>query len=124
MDWRKIGGLFVETFFGWTERKAPVFAAAIAYSTLFSLAPLLIISINLASLTINAATFETRLLETIEDQVGPERVCRVDNPGESGQRRFRGGFDHNATACRQGRTGFAGNHGRGEVPAFVVSQVP
>lgn len=72
MDWRKIAGLFVETFFGWTERKAPVFAAAIAYSTLFSLAPLLIISINLASLTINAATFETRLLETIEDQVGPD----------------------------------------------------
>lgn len=72
MDWRKIAGLFVETFFGWTERKAPVFAAAIAYSTLFSLAPLLIISINLASLTINAATFETRLLQTIEEQVGPE----------------------------------------------------
>ena len=72
MDWRKIVGLFVETFFGWTERKAPVFAAAIAYSTLFSLAPLLIISINLASLTINAATFETRLLQTIEEQVGPE----------------------------------------------------
>ena len=72
MDWRKIVGLFVETFFGWTERKAPVFAAAIAYSTLFSLAPLLIISINLASLTVNAATFETRLLETIEEQVGPE----------------------------------------------------
>ena len=72
MDWRKVVGLFVETFFGWTERKAPVFAAAIAYSTLFSLAPLLIISINLASLTINAATFETRLLQTIEEQVGPE----------------------------------------------------
>ncbi len=72
MDWRKIAGLFVETFFGWTERKAPVFAAAIAYSTLFSLAPLLIISINLASLTVNAATFETRLLQTIEEQVGPE----------------------------------------------------
>lgn len=72
MDWRKIAGLFIDTFFGWTERKAPVFAAAIAYSTLFSLAPLLIISINLASLTVNAATFETRLLQTIEEQVGPE----------------------------------------------------
>lgn len=69
---RKFLDLFVQTFFGWNERKASVYAAAIAYSTLFSLAPLLIISMNLASLTFNAATFEARLLETIERQAGPE----------------------------------------------------
>ncbi|MFO7633552.1 MAG: YihY/virulence factor BrkB family protein [Caldilinea sp.] len=72
MSIRKILDLFIQTFFGWSERKASTYAAAIAYATLFSLAPLLIISINLAALTINEAVFETRLLETIEDQVGPE----------------------------------------------------
>jgi membrane protein len=71
MHLRKIFNLFVQTFFGWSERNAPVYAAAIAYSTLFSLAPLLIISMYLASLTLNTATFEARLLETIENQAGP-----------------------------------------------------
>jgi membrane protein len=72
MHVRKILDLFIQTFFGWRERKAPVYAAAIAYSTLFSLAPLLILSVNLASLTLNAATVEARLVEAIEQQVGPD----------------------------------------------------
>jgi len=72
MNIRKIADLFVQTFFGWNERRAPVYAAAIAYSTLFSLAPLLIISMSLASLTFNAASFEARLLDTIEQQAGQE----------------------------------------------------
>ncbi len=76
MNARKILDLFVQTFFGWSEQKAPTYAAAIAYATLFSLAPLLIISINLAALTFNEAVFETRLLKTIEDQVGPD-VARL-----------------------------------------------
>ncbi|GIK75417.1 MAG: hypothetical protein BroJett021_44050 [Chloroflexota bacterium] len=72
MNVRKVGNLFVQTFLEWSERRAPVYAAAIAYSTLFSLAPLLIISMNLASLTFSAASFEARLLDTIEQQVGQE----------------------------------------------------
>lgn len=71
MHIRKVLDLFVQTFFGWRERNAPVYAAAIAYSTLFSLAPLLIISMYLASLTLNTATFEARLLQSIESQAGP-----------------------------------------------------
>lgn len=72
MNVRKVCSLFVQTFLEWSERRAPVYAAAIAYSTLFSLAPLLIISINLASLTFSATSFEARLLDTIEQQVGQE----------------------------------------------------
>lgn len=72
MHVRKILDLFIQTFFGWRKRKAPVYAAAIAYSTLFSLAPLLILSVNLASLTLNAATVEARLVEAIERQVGSD----------------------------------------------------
>jgi membrane protein len=75
MNAHQILSLFVQTFFGWSKRKATTYAAAIAYATLFSLAPLLIISINLAALTFNEAVFETRLLETIEDQVGPEAAA-------------------------------------------------
>ncbi len=72
MHVRKIFALFVQTFWGWRMRRAPVYAAAIAYSTLFSLAPLLILSVNLASLTLNSATVEARIVAAIERQVGPD----------------------------------------------------
>ena len=62
--------LLRETYIGWNERKAPVYAAALAYTTIFSLAPLLVIVISLASLTVNEALIEARLLHTIETQVG------------------------------------------------------
>ena len=62
--------LLRETYIGWSERKAPVYAAALAYTTLFSLAPLLIVTVTLPSLTVNQASIETRLLHTIETQVG------------------------------------------------------
>ena len=62
--------LLRETYIGWNERKAPVYAAALAYTTIFSLAPLLIVTISLASLTVGEALIEARLLHTIETQVG------------------------------------------------------
>ena len=67
-----VGKLFYDTFLGWQERKAPLYAAALAYSTLFSLAPLLILAIFFASLTVNKAVVEARLLATIESQVGSD----------------------------------------------------
>lgn len=62
--------LLRETYIGWNERKAPVYAAALAYSTLFSLAPLLVVTVSIASFTVNKASVEARLLHTIETQVG------------------------------------------------------
>ena len=64
--------LFRDAFLGWNERKAPLYAAALAYSTLFSLAPLLIISVYFASLTLPRSMVEARILQTIQNQVGSE----------------------------------------------------
>ncbi|MCS6825640.1 MAG: YihY/virulence factor BrkB family protein [Caldilinea sp.] len=72
MDRLRILGLFVDTFFGWRERRAPVYAAAIAYSTLFSLAPLLLLSMNLASLFLHDVSVESRLVILIEREMGSE----------------------------------------------------
>jgi membrane protein len=62
--------LFWDALLGWNGRKAPLYASALAYSTLFSLAPLLIISLFFASATHNRPYFEARLVETIEKQIG------------------------------------------------------
>jgi membrane protein len=66
----RLFNLLRETYTGWNEHKAPVYAAALAYSTLFSLAPLLIVTVSIASLTVGEASVEARLLHTIETQVG------------------------------------------------------
>lgn len=76
---RQIVDLFVKTLVGWNERKAPTYAAAIAYSTLFSLAPLLILSIHFASLTLNEAEIHARLVETIQRQVGTQVARLTDD---------------------------------------------
>src|SRR6266542_2376404 len=45
-----LGGLFKETFSHWTEDKAPRLGAALAYYTIFSIAPLHILAIAVAGL--------------------------------------------------------------------------
>ena len=75
MSLRVLVGVFVKTVLDWSAQKAPLYAAALAYSTLFSLAPLLILSLFLASLSAQPGTsaiIEARLLQTIETQVGAD----------------------------------------------------
>ncbi|MBK8049732.1 MAG: YihY/virulence factor BrkB family protein [Anaerolineales bacterium] len=72
MSVRTVIFLFWDALLGWNARKAPLYAAALAYSTLFSLAPLLIISLFFATLSLNQAAFEARLLEMIENQMGDQ----------------------------------------------------
>lgn len=50
LSFTQIRELFMETFNDWNEDKAPRLAAALAYYTIFSLAPLLIIAISVAGL--------------------------------------------------------------------------
>lgn len=57
-------------FWDMNARKASIHAAALAYATLFSLAPLLIISVTVAAFLNNEATFQARLLRTIANHVG------------------------------------------------------
>jgi len=67
--------VFVKTVMDWGAQKASLYAAAIAYSTLFSLAPLLVLTLFLASLTENPGVptmIEARLVQTIETQVGAD----------------------------------------------------
>ncbi|HBE53452.1 MAG TPA: hypothetical protein DDW76_33060, partial [Cyanobacteria bacterium UBA11369] len=48
LNLKTLGGLLKETFDEWNEDKASRLAAALAYYTIFSLAPLLIIAIAIA----------------------------------------------------------------------------
>ncbi len=64
--------LFSESISGWSRNQASIYAGALAYYTIFSLAPLVIISVGIASLVFNRAVVMGTLTGMIEDLVGPE----------------------------------------------------
>lgn len=64
--------LFKDTALGWSRDKGPLLAAALAYYTILSLAPLLVISVGLAGLVFGEAAVEGQLVGQIEGIVGRE----------------------------------------------------
>src|SRR5262249_35736093 len=58
--------------YGWLDDRAPTMGAAIAYYTVFSLAPLLIIVIAVAGLAFGQKAAEGALFAGLADLVGPE----------------------------------------------------
>lgn len=56
----------------WMEDKAPRLGAALAFYTLLSLAPLLVVVTALAGLTFGKAAAEGQLVAEIQDMVGPQ----------------------------------------------------
>jgi membrane protein len=61
-----------ETFSQWSEDKPFQLAAALAYYTLFSLAPLLLIAVTIAGLVFEREVTERQLMTTFGGLVGPQ----------------------------------------------------
>lgn len=64
--------LFQNTIKRWQTVNSPQLAAALAYHTIFSLAPLLIISIYIAGLWLGQADAQAYVAEQIQSLLGPE----------------------------------------------------
>jgi membrane protein len=67
---RYAGSLLGRTFREWTEDHASQYGAAMAYYTLFSLAPLLILAIALAGAVFGAEAAEGRIVDELQHFVG------------------------------------------------------
>lgn len=61
----------------WQEDKVPRLGAALAYYTVFSIPPLLIILIGVASLLFDGQAVQGRFLHTLEDMVGPGGAAAI-----------------------------------------------
>ena len=70
MRLRKIYNLISESIAGWSRNQASIYAAALAYYTIFSLAPLVVISVGIAGLVFNKAVVEGLIVEMVEDLAG------------------------------------------------------
>lgn len=70
MSPKQVWRLLKQAFQGWNQDQASLLAAALAYYTLFSLAPLLILAIAIASLFFDNAAVRDQLMGQVESLMG------------------------------------------------------
>lgn len=80
-----------ETFQEWNEDKVPLWAAALAYYTVFSLAPLLIIAIAIAGSVFGEEAARGEIVQQIQGLVGKEGAEAVQAMIQNAQRPGSGG---------------------------------
>lgn len=83
--------IFKETFQEWNEDKAPLWAAALAYYTVFSLAPLLLIAIAIAGAVFGEAAARGELVNQIQGLIGPQGAEAVQTMIQNTQKPNSGG---------------------------------
>jgi membrane protein len=76
---KEILELFKDTFDAWNKDHAPRLGAALAYYTVFSLGPLLIIVIAIAGLVFGQTAARQQILTQMESLVGPQGVQFIEN---------------------------------------------
>ena len=70
MNKKALWDLLKETFKSWDEDRAPRLAAALAYYTIFALAPLLIIAIAVAAMFFDEAQVRQNMLNEVGNMIG------------------------------------------------------
>jgi membrane protein len=77
MTVREFFGLFRDAFDGWVDDEASSMGAALAFYTLFSMAPLLLLVIAIAGLVIGADTARALIFDQLEILLGPKGATAV-----------------------------------------------
>lgn len=70
--------LLTQTFTEWNEDHAPRLAAALAYYTAFSIAPLLVVVIGVVGIIVSQQTVQNQILSEVQRSVGPDAAKMVD----------------------------------------------
>jgi membrane protein len=76
---RSIIGLWKDSFKGFAENKIPKLGASLAYYTVFSLGPLLIVIIFLCSLFLGREAVEGAVYEQVKGFVGDDSARQIEN---------------------------------------------
>ncbi len=69
--------LLRQTFAEWNEDHAPRLAAALAYYTAFSIAPLLVVVIGIVGIIVSQNTVQSQILNEVQRSVGPDAAKMV-----------------------------------------------
>src|SRR6267143_6421910 len=84
--------LLKSTYTEWSRDKAPRMGAALAYYTIFSLAPLLVIAIAIAGFVFGTKAVEGRITSQIQGLVGPDSAHAVQTMIQSAHKPAHGVF--------------------------------
>lgn len=77
MNLTPILNLLKETFKEWQQDKVPILAAALAYYTIFSIAPLLILVIAIVGFLVGEKIAQQEVIQQLEGLIGPESAASV-----------------------------------------------
>ena len=72
MNVKTIIDLLKQTYNEWNEDKAPRLGAALAYYTVFSIAPLLVVAVAIAGMVFGRDAAQGQIYGQIRDVVGPK----------------------------------------------------
>ncbi len=72
MDIKGLTSLFSKSFDDWSRHNAPRMGAALAFYTVASISPLVILVLGIASLVFNKNAAEAHLLDEVQSLVGPQ----------------------------------------------------
>ena len=92
MKLKEIISFIRQVFSEWSEDKVPRLAAALAYYTLFSMAPLLLIAIAVAGLVFGREASQNQIIGVIEDLVGVQSARAIQAIIKSAGQRPDSGF--------------------------------
>jgi membrane protein len=70
--------LVIESIMGWLQDNAMLYAAAVSYFTLFSVVPLVLITVSIASMVFNMTTVQDQLIEMAYTLGGPALATTVE----------------------------------------------
>jgi membrane protein len=70
--WRDIKSLITESFDGWSEHKAPRLGASLAFYTLFSLTPLLLVMVSVVGLVFGHVAAQRQIVDQTRTFIGPQ----------------------------------------------------
>jgi membrane protein len=74
---RKVGSFLKDLFNAWNEGKTWIYAAALSFFTLFSLAPLLIIAIAVGGFIVGQSTSRQEILKRVDEFAGQQATHAV-----------------------------------------------
>lgn len=89
LQWRSMRTwwtLLKEAFEKWSADKAPRLGAALSYYTVFSLVPLLVLTISIAGLVFGTEAAQQAIMTQIESLVGPQSAAAIKQMLEIAQR--------------------------------------
>jgi membrane protein len=76
---KAVFALFIDSAVAWGQDKASLYAAAIAYYMVFSIAPLLVFSIAIAGRVFGEVAVEGQIVTQVEQFVGPEAAVLLQS---------------------------------------------